>query len=202
VEYAKKYIGRYFIGQLDGLPAPFEEHYGYLNCNPWINKPAVIKTKRCSIIFSNKQFMEGHQYRNRIVEAILKTDLPVDIWGRGCQQLHSGDTRIKGEFAQNSVAPYEDYDFHICIENVSLNHYFSEKIVNALLAECTPIYLGCKKIDEYFPGQIVHLKGDIEEDMNIIQRCLEQPDVYRKNRCGEQVNKKVNPFFHVKTWFS
>ena len=146
--------------------------------------------------------MEGHMYRHMLVDAILKTDLPVDIWGRGCNLLSQlTDNRIKGDFVQNSVAPYEDYDFHICIENTSLNHYFSEKIVNALLSECTPIYLGCKNIDAYFPEQVLKLNGDIENDIAIIRECLENTPQYKKHVDKEEIYRKVNPFFHLDKLF-
>lgn len=200
IEYAKKHIGRYFIGQTDDLPLPFEENYAFLNHN-LLQNHISLKTKRCSMIFSNKNFMKGHQYRNRIVEAILKTDLPVDIWGRGCCQITNKDSRVKGNFPQNSVLPYQEYDFHICIENIQLNHYFSEKIVNALLSECTPIYLGCKKIDEYFPGQIVHLNGDVETDIDIIRTCINRPEIYKKEINKDCIHKIVNPFFHFESLF-
>jgi flagellar biosynthesis/type III secretory pathway chaperone len=200
-EYAKTYIGRYFIGQTNGLPPPFEERYAFLNSNIF-QKNISKKTKRCSMIFSNKHLLEGHQYRNRIVEAILKTNLPVDIWGLGCNLIRAcNDSRIKGGFAQNSVLPYEEYDFHICIENIRLNHYFSEKIVNALYSECTPIYLGCKQIDGYFPGQIVHLQGTIDEDIELIRKCLENQEIYKKQINGEQIHEIVNPFFQIETLF-
>lgn len=203
VEYAYTHIHRYLIGQCDSrLPSPpFEEGYAFLSCNPMqiIIPP---KTKRCSIIFSQKSFMEGHMYRHMLVDAILKTDLPVDIWGRGCNLLSQlTDNRIKGDFVQNSVAPYEDYDFHICIENTSLNHYFSEKIVNALLSECTPIYLGCKNIDAYFPEQVLKLNGDIENDIAIIRECLENTPQYKKHVDKEEIYRKVNPFFHLDKLF-
>jgi len=201
IEYAKTYIGRYFIGQSNGLPPPFEEKYAFLNSNIF-QTHIPPKTKRCSMIFSQKNYLEGHQYRNRLVEAILKTNLPVDIWGRGCNLIRGyNDPRIKGEFVQNSVLPYEDYAFHICIENIRLNHYFSEKIVNALYSECTPIYLGCKQIDDYFPGQIVHLNGDIDADIDLIRKCLENPAIYNKQINGQQIHKHMNPFFQIETLF-
>jgi hypothetical protein len=153
IEYAKRNIGRYFLGEKRTLPDPFEETYAFLNHTP-MPRNLVPKTKRCSMIFSQKKFMEGHHYRNQLVEAILRTNLPIDIWGRGCDLLTVKDPRLKGSFVRHSVLPYEEYSFHICIENSCLNHYFSEKIINALLCNCTPIYYGCKNIRHYFPNEV------------------------------------------------
>ena len=198
VEYAKQRVGRYFIGSAV-LPAPFEEKYAFLNNNP-IQKTIPEKTKLCSIIFSKKNFMDGHRRRNMLVQAILNSNLPVDIWGKGCELIRGDDPRIKGEFPQNSVAPYAEYQFHICVENVKMDHYFSEKIVNSLLSETTPIYLGSNKINEYFPDKVIELDGG-ENDIAIIRKCLENPAKYRKVIDRQEINKIVNPFLQLSEIF-
>jgi len=201
IEYARERIGRYFIGSSD-LPQPFEDKYAFLNHNP-IQKTIPEKTKFCSIIFSKKQFAEGHKYRNMLVQAILNSNLPIDIWGKGCDLISGGnnDPRIKGEFSQNSVVPYAEYQFHICVENFSIDHYFSEKIVNALLSETTPIYWGSKKICEYFPEKVIQLNGDIEKDIVIMRNCLENPGIYKKQIDRQEINKIVNPFLQLSQIF-
>lgn len=200
VMYCIQHVNRYLLGSKVNLPRPFEEKYAYLNHTPMQEK-IPIKTNRCSIIFSNKRFMEGHNYRRAIVEAILKTDLPIDIWGRGCNTLNISDSRIKGDFLQNSIFPYETYQFHICIENTQIDHYFSEKIVNALLSECTPIYLGSPKIESYFPEQVILLTGIVKKDMDIIRACIENPEMYKKQINREVVNKITNPFYNLDKLF-
>lgn len=40
--------------------------------------------------------------------------------------------------------------FHIAIENCSVNHYFSEKILDCFISKTIPIYCGCLNIGEYF----------------------------------------------------
>jgi len=199
VDYAKQNIGRYLIGEKGSLPHPFEETYAFLNHSPM--QPIVPKTKQCSIIFSQKKFMEGHHYRKHLVEAILRTDLPIDIWGKGCDTIAIKDPRLKGGFVQHSVLPYQSYEFHICIENSHLNHYFSEKIVNALLSNCTPIYYGCKKIQQYFPNEVILLCGDVKKDLELIATCIQYPELYRTYIDQEDVHKKVNPFFHLDSLF-
>lgn len=200
IMYCVHHMNRYLLGNKANLPQPFEENYAFLNRNP-MQENIPVKTNRCSIIFSNKGFMEGHKYRRAIVEAILQTDLPIDIWGLGCQSLQISDSRIKGKFLQNSVIPYETYVFHICIENVQIDHYFSEKIVNALLSECTPIYLGSPKIESYFPEQVILLTGNVRKDMDIIRNCIENPEMYKKQINRELANKKTNPFYNLEYLF-
>ena len=53
IEYATKYIGKYYIGDKKNLPECFKEHYAYM---PHITPLKIIpnKTKTMSLIFSNK----------------------------------------------------------------------------------------------------------------------------------------------------
>jgi len=189
LEYAKVHIGKYFIGEKYNLGEPFMEHYGYMwHITPLSYIP--LKTKLCSIIISQKQQTRGHQYRHQLVKQILQSNLPIDIYGRGCCYYTMLDSRIKGEFTE--LEPYESYSFHVCIENLETNHYFSEKLVNPLLCENTPIYLGSRKIEEYFPNTIYKLSGNVDQDFELLKRLVENPEVYIKKIDVNGVKEKIN----------
>jgi hypothetical protein len=198
IDYAKKNIGKYFIGDKYLLPEPFVEHYGYM----WHMPPLTYvpkKTKLISITFSEKQQTDGHKYRHKLVQQILRTKLPIDIYGRGCR-YYSGDQRIKGEFQE--LEPYESYSFTICIENQRTSHYFSEKITNPLLCGTIPIYLGCNNIDTYFPEMIIHLTSFLSTDMNIIQTIVENPDKFMNKIDVEFVKEKINLIKNIEKIYS
>lgn len=40
--------------------------------------------------------------------------------------------------------------FHVCIENQSVKHYFTEKLIDSFLTYTLPIYWGCPNIGNYF----------------------------------------------------
>jgi len=200
IEYAKKYIGKYFLGEKMNLPEPFREHYSYM----WHNPPLVYsptKTNRMSIIISMKMGVSGHLYRHELVRRILDTDLPIDIYGFG-SGLYSkkNDSRIKGEFKE--LEPYESYQFHICIENFITNEYISEKLVNALLAGCTPIYSGARNVESFFPGSVISMTNKIEEDIKLITNICREPEKYIKKNDVEIIKEKINLLKNIKTIFS
>jgi hypothetical protein len=171
IQYATEHIGTYYIGELQGLPEPFKEGYGYLWHTSPPPPPLHEKIKFMSIMVSEKKHAPGHQYRHRLVYEILKTDLPIDIYGRGCMYYKDvNDRRLKGVFT--GTEPYIDYRYHIAIENFQTPHYFSEKISDPLLHKCTPVYLGCKNIDSYFKGYVVHLDGDLTNDILLLYGLL------------------------------
>lgn len=186
VEYAKKYIGRYFIGDKNNLPEPFIEHFAYM----WHSRPPkeiLLKTKLISIILSEKRFTPGHLYRHQLVEKIIELNLPIDIYGRGSGQYKYN--RIMGQF--NDVEPYEPYYFSICIENTVCNHYFSEKVITPLMYNCMPIYLGCKNLHKYVEN-VITLEGDIQKDIMIITEILKNPNIYYRKTYTDKNIKNVN----------
>ena len=186
IEYAKKYIGRYFIGDKFDLPEPFIEHFGYM----WHSRPPreiSFKNKLMSIIVSEKQFAPGHLYRHQLVQKIIELNLPIDIYGRGSKQYKY--SRVIGEF--NDAEPYETYSFSICIENTICNHYFSEKVITPLMYNCMPIYLGCKNLNKYLENVVI-LGGDIQKDIMVIITILNNPNIYYRKTYTDKNIKAVN----------
>jgi len=191
IDYAIKNIGTYYIGDKPNvLPDVFAEYYGYgWNITPIEEIPN--KNKLISLMISNKTSAPGHKYRHILCQEILKSDLPIDIYGRGVPMYHNiKDTRLKGIFKE--LEPYYDYKFHIAIENFTTNHYFSEKIKNPLLCSTTPIYLGCKNIDSYFSNNVIKLSGDIVKDMELLKNICSNPEKYRKNINVNDVKKEIS----------
>lgn len=202
LEYAQKHIGKYYIGDTYDLPKPFIEHYSYMwHCNPLIDIPIKPPTKIMSIIISHKKNAPGHKYRHDLVKAILNTNLPIDIYGNGCNLYKNiKDSRLKGEFKEHE--PYQYYNFHITIENFQTNHYFSEKIVNSLLCSTIPVYLGSRKINDYFPNSVISMSGILSEDFALLRAIFRNPSYYKKSMDVSYVKKKTNLLLHVSEFFS
>ena len=198
IEYAVKNIGKYFIPAVDTFPTPiFVGHHGFL----FYETPKIIpfrpqKTKLMSIMVSHKKYTPGHQYRHLIARHILKYKLPIDIWGNGTEvykEEFPNSKNIMGGF-KSMEEMCKDYLFTIAIENTSHDHYFTEKIINPLINNTIPIYWGCKKVEEYFPKQSIHLTGNINRDIIIIHTVLRNPNKYTTDYKIDQemVLNKVN----------
>jgi len=201
ISYAQKHIQCYYLGDNPGiLPEPFHEGNGYLSCySPPLSVPSVIK-KFMSIMISQKISAPGHKYRHELVSAILKTNLPIDIYGRGCVYYQSiRDDRIKGGFQSTEL--YDGYTFTICIENFRSSHYFSEKIINPLNHMITPLYLGCYHIHQYFPEMYLELTGNVREDMIMIQNIHQNPEKYIRTISLEKVDNTINLIRNLPTFF-
>tara|TARA_Y100000768_G_C23988571_1_gene690558 strand:+ start:3143 stop:3994 length:852 start_codon:yes stop_codon:yes gene_type:complete len=200
INYVNKNVGKYYIDQTYGkLNSPFYEHFSYLPHTIDLKNIKTNKTKIMSIMISQKTDAPGHKYRHILTNAILRTNLPIDIYGRGCNFYNNvNDNRIKGKFHKNEM--YNDYKFHVCIENFSTPHYFSEKIINPLRCNTTPIYWGCKNIHSYFGDTMIILSGDVSKDIEILKQICEKPEKYAKNIDTEIVKKTTNIKNVINEW--
>ncbi len=114
------------------------------------------KSKKVSIITSNKVMMPGHRQRMKFLDSIqTKFKNEIDVFGHGINPI------------DDKVSALLDYQFNICIENSSITDYWTEKIADPLLGYCIPIYHGCKNINSYFDEDSI-----IKIDINNIDASL------------------------------
>jgi len=197
INYAEKYIGKYLIGRNTNLPSLFKEKYAFLwHNNPNRSIPLTQKTKKMSIVFSNKNLAPGHLYRIALVREILNENLPIDIYGYGCALIKNRGNykNVKGTFY--NAEPYEEYLFSICIENYESNDYFSEKLLDPLFYNCNPIYLGAKNINKYFDN-IICLKKKLLFDIEMVKVILKNPLKYYRQTYNERNISKINFFENI-----
>jgi len=202
----KEYFLGYTPNNSSSHESPFIEkmsyqlpHISYKIVNKYIeNFPK--KNKLINYVYSHKN-PSGHPlclygYRHELGNAILQNNLPIDIYGSSTNKLKKTFEKkknIKHSFHWNEVQKiYENYKFSIVIENTSEPEYFSEKIIIPLLCGCIPIYLGCTNIDNYFKDYVIHLSGNINNDLNLIKTILDNPDKYYKKINIESIKEKVH----------
>lgn len=75
------------------------------------------------------------------------------------------------------------YQFHIAIENCSIDNYFTEKILDCFITKTVPIYCGCNNIEKFFNDKgIIKFKN--------IKECIEKCKNINSNTYSEM-------FFYV-----
>jgi len=131
----------------------------YKNQNP-------VKTKKISIIVSKKN--EGtsmYNYRINLVNAILLSDIDIDIYGTG---WNINDSRFKGCIANKKDALL-DYEYSIAIENVREHNYITEKYIDCVLCNTIPVYFGAPNINEVYSSHI-NIYYDIQNTLDVIRK--------------------------------
>ncbi|PAF42304.1 glycosyltransferase family 10 [Helicobacter sp. 11S03491-1] len=136
--------------------------------------PLNQKTKTISCIASiHKSIFPGHLARREFVMWLKnqKIGQEIDFYGSGT--VHELTNKIDG---------LRDYKYSIAIENSSIPHYFTEKIIDCYLAYTMPIYCGAPNIGEYFPNDS-YITIDInkpQEAIKIIQEAITN-NLWEKN---------------------
>lgn len=75
----------------------------------------------------------------------------VDALGKSRSSTNQISTDRKSKnFMDSAVNKYRPYKFVICCENKRQPGYVTEKIINAMLADCIPIYFGASDISSHF----------------------------------------------------
>lgn len=114
--------------------------WGNANYMSFSDRP---KTKNISIVSSDKELCELHKARKKLA-------LLYDGWGIvDCYGTYNG-----GKYAE--IEDYmADYRYSIILENYVDDYWFTEKILNCFSNKVVPIYLGAKKIGDYFNSESI-----------------------------------------------
>ena len=122
------------------------------------------KSKNISMVCSNKELCELHKIRKSVALKCKKEKL-ADTFGK-----FDGGKYIKIEEC------LEKYRFSIVFENDISDYYFTERLTNCFAAQTIPIYLGARKIDNFFntDGIIQISLKDIENIENILKICTKE----------------------------
>lgn len=117
---------------------------------------SVPKTREISVFCSNQQGTADHRMRLRFVKALEgHFGGHIDWFGNGFRSIPQ---------KWDGLAPYK---YTLVLENQSSNHVITEKIQDAFLALCFPIYWGAPDINSFFPHESLlaidakDLKGSI-----------------------------------------
>lgn len=131
------------------------------------------KTKLFSSVTSDLCVMEGHQRR---LELIYRLDKVIEegfhIWGKNYSGqffplIHS----YKGMLADKYKALWP-YQYHFACENSFVPGYFTEKIVDPIIAECLCFYDGCLNISEFIDER-AFVKINVEDQEKAISTIIE-----------------------------
>jgi hypothetical protein len=149
--------------------------------------PPFTKTRDVCVISSDKAFTEGHRQRLAFVE-ILKKKLGdrLDVYGRGIRDFDS---------KWDVLAPYR---YAVVLENFSGDDFLTEKLPDAWLAYCFPLYYGCTNVGRYFPdGAWVDFNlSQADEAASMIAELISDPNDYER-RLPEIFSARQHYLNHV-----
>lgn len=156
----------------------------------FINKE---KNFEVSFLSGTKTLSEGHKFRNSIFNLKDQINIPKK-WFYVLDDFDTNNNVRPGynEYSKDmSHIPehlkkipqvygkricYEDPMFHVCVENVKHNNWYTEKIGEAFCTKTVPIYWGCPNIGEYYDSRGIITFETEEELVNIVNNLT--PELY------------------------
>lgn len=122
------------------------------------------KDKNVSVVASNKQASEYHKLRVKVAKEAIASGL-ADGFGQFC------NNRI-----EKKAEALERYRYSIVVENDVTDLYFTEKIMDCFASMTIPIYIGARKIGDYFntDGIIMIKPEEYDSIESVLRGCSEE----------------------------
>lgn len=124
------------------------------------------KELKVFFVCGNKQMVEGHKFRHKVYEQKDKLELE-STWIYTCP-------------SEEKLAHFKDSMFHVAVENVQKENFFTEKVIDAFLTRTVPIYRGCLNLENYFNiGGVITFQTE-DELVQIVNSLTEEDYIKRK----------------------
>lgn len=123
------------------------------------------KEKDVSILCSDKVMCPLHQFRLELARKCKKEKL-----------AHTFGRFDGGAYVKSVDECLDDFRFSIVIENDISDYYFSERLTSCFAAQTIPVYLGARKIHEFFnPEGILFLQDmDLQHAAQVLSQCTKE----------------------------
>lgn len=177
---AQKYCG-YVSGPDDFAPIPdyMPAIWYHLNSFRELNEMGPpLKTRPLSWITSGINRTANHRHRLEFLRQ-LRESVDFDLYGRRLPGWAKGRGSLKNKW--HAIAPYH---YNLAIENYADNDWYaSEKLWDALLAWCLPIYYGGPAADKLLPpGSFLRLPSLDEQGIAYIKEVTANLDAWHQAR--------------------
>ena len=126
-----------------------------------------------STVLSDKYIDTGHIHRIDFVKFLERKNVPIHVYGGNKFNWKDYKGTLPYHKKDEGLFPYK-YTFNA--ENNSIENYYTEKIIDAILSECLIFYWGCSNISNYIDERAyVKLNMDnFEESLEIINKAIEE----------------------------
>jgi alpha(1,3/1,4) fucosyltransferase len=170
---------------------PIAYHYPWGNWFHRINhiyeQRNPVKTHFCAFVVSNPRA----KFRNHLFCAMNKYKR-VDSAGSAFNNVgYRAPGAINDSWPHGANRDFINwlsrYKFYICCENQAYPGYHTEKIMNAYLANCVPIYWGAETIKDIHNMDSMIFVRTIEEAVAAVKRLDQNPELYL-------AKQQANPF--------
>ena len=139
-----------------------------------MNGGVIEKYNQLSTVLSDKYNDPGHIKRVDFVK-FIENDIDIHVYGSNKFNYKNYHGSLPYHHKDAALLKYK---YHFNAENHSIPNYFTEKIVDAIMAECLCFYWGCPNISSYINplAYIVLDLNDIPGSMEIVRQAIENDE--------------------------
>lgn len=169
-------------------------HFHHMATAEELNTISPNRQKLICSVVSGFNGVPGYADRRKFLEDFSKSTPQFDIYGRYSREIYSLPA-YRG-YAASKYQTISQYRYNLAIENSIEDWYISEKIFDALLCGCMPIYSGSEKIFDLLPNEWFHFLPDLSSKSIKLATNLAKTDSYlsvAENRA--EIAKKVDRDF-------
>lgn len=149
-----------------------------------------VKKFGISALNGNKAATIGHKLRHSIYAIQDKILIPRDFYISSRFKLnHNSFQNLEIGNKPNDKLNLFKTQFHLCIENSIEKNYFTEKIIDCMMAKTMPVYYGCSDIFKYFNKDgIIIINGNVDDIIDKINSLT--PRLYEESLSAIEDNYK------------
>jgi len=145
--------------------------------------PSAHKSEQLSAVLSDNYHLPGHQARLDFCFDHLAPAGLVHLYGRLSNPSGQQAQRFRDSGCYRGELPYRNknrallpYRYTFAAENCRERNYFTEKLVDGILAECLTFYYGCPNIQDFLDpdAYVVLTLEDPAADLETIRRALRE----------------------------
>jgi len=145
-------------------------------------------------LIGGKRMCNGHVLRQLIPEKVKSvTSIPVHLYNSmNTSFIHGSEfKKMKSGLWKNELFYSQ---FHIVVENVTSDNWFTEKIIDCFQTKTIPIYIGCDNIGEYFDlNGMFHVKN-LDEMVEVCNSIT--PETYKNMLEYVEINYNKSMNYH------
>jgi len=142
------------------------------------------KVFNVSTVVGGKKFLKGHVLRHELWRNKDLITIPKAFYLSGNAPhshhfVHFDEADYTNELVLGaSKEPLFDSMFHITIENIAIENFFTEKLIDCFQTKTVPIYYGCTNIEKYFNPAGMYRASNIKEIIEICNQLT--PEIYNR----------------------
>jgi Glycosyltransferase family 10 (fucosyltransferase) C-term len=154
-----------FSGTVIRSHAALPWFYGTETLDELRQMPPPLKINAVSVVITRKTKTPQHRARLRFVEQLQRR-----VGDR--LQIHGVGFHI----VDNKREAIDPVKYHLALENNVHKHFWTEKIADAYLGWCLPLYSGCPNMADYVPADsFLRVEtSDIAASIDVVERCLDE----------------------------